>query len=170
MKQSNPIVSSPDCCSDGSIVAENVKKRLSRILVSILLPILIAGLVIVIFEVAHSQSSLKQELPHLLLSVNPTPAYVCKAHQGDIVMAEFTVLNTSSETVKLLGASSTCGCTTVEDNFPIELAPNAAQKIHVRVTTGPPESNGKFQKAVRLFVNNRGAVPLLIVAVEVSKS
>ena len=138
---------------------------LIRFSVWILLPFLIAGLVIIILPHAYLQSS-----PILLLSVAPTPAYVCKAHEGDLVVAEFTILNMSKETITLLGANSSCGCTTVQEEFPIEVVSGMKQKVHVQVSIGKPDANGRFKNALKLLVNRRGTVPLLIVEAEISKS
>ncbi len=117
-----------------------------------------------------SIAALVQGIPAPLLSVNPSPAFSGQAHQGNVILATFNVGNVTRDPVRLLGAESSCGCTVVLNDFPMELSPGATQRIEARVKVGQPGDNGKFIKTVQLLVNRGGNVPPLTIAVTVLKS
>jgi hypothetical protein len=104
-----------------------------------------------------------------LLSVDPAPAFSTEAREGETVSAEFDVRNVTGEPVKLLGATSTCGCTVVTSDFPVELPPDGHATVKVRMTVGSPDSAGRFAQSATLFVNREGAVPRLMIEVTVPK-
>lgn len=96
------------------------------------------------------------------LKVEPSPAYSCKAHPGDIVKASFTVYNESNNPVRLLGAQSSCFCT-VAHGLPQKLQPHGSATLGVWVTVGKPDESGKFTKSLKLITDNGETVPPLVV-------
>lgn len=129
-------------------------------------PLLAAGAVVTAVRMEPSLLPLILMRP-ALLAINPTPKLLTEARQGETVMAHFEVRNVSKQPVKLLGAKSSCGCTVVTSDFPVELDPGSAATIKVRMTVGVPNSDGRFVKEARLFVNRSGTVPPLIIVATV---
>jgi hypothetical protein len=102
-----------------------------------------------------------------LLSTELGPEFSGFARQGEVVQARFIVRNVSGESVRLLGAASSCGCTVVTNEFPIELAPGGATVVPVKMTVGRPDRNGRFSNSAILFTNREGMVPPLTIEVTV---
>ena len=97
------------------------------------------------------------------------PVQLFEARPGDTIFANFELRNVSGREVKVLGGTSNCGCTAVLNKFPIELGSGGTATMRVRVITGDGDPSGFFEKAVKLFVNQSGTVPLLEVKIHVLK-
>jgi hypothetical protein len=101
-----------------------------------------------------------------LASVEPT-RFSRAAREGETVVANFTVRNVSESPIRLVGAASSCGCTVIMTDFPVELPPGAVSVIPIRMTVGRPDGNGRFSKFATLLTNRRGTVPPLVVEANV---
>lgn len=96
-----------------------------------------------------------------LLEVTPSPAFACKARADELVKATYVVRNVTGREVNILGVRSSCTCATVGTEMPMKLAPGGEGRIELSVTVGDPGADGKFKKAVDLFVDSEGTVPPL---------
>ena len=105
-----------------------------------------------------------------LLSVGPSSTATFTAKQGDSVTAEFTLTNCSDAPVKLLGTNTTCGCTVVDNRFPIELQPGQSTVVLVQMKVGQPTTSGKFTQEATVLVNRAGMVPAMVLDATVSGS
>jgi hypothetical protein len=148
--------------------ATTTSSRIRRLLIAILPPVIVAVGFLAVLRVFSLQplAALVGAAPLQLLSVAPSK-FVCNARSGELAHASVTVRNLSSESVTLMGAQSSCGCTTVLDKFPVELRSRATTTVEADVHVGAPDANGEFVRQVNLYVNRGGAVPPLIVEVTV---
>jgi hypothetical protein len=101
-----------------------------------------------------------------LLSVDPSPKFVCSARQGDLITAMFRVTNPRKEPIKILGASTSCSCTVV-DGLPVSLPPGNFGMIRLRIKVGVPDNAGKFVTSTQLFTNCVGTSQPLVTEVTV---
>lgn len=84
------------------------------------------------------------------------------------VQTEFTMTNVGTETVAILSASTTCGCSKAE--YPTKpLAPGKSAKIKVRFN--PAGQHGEINRQIKLRIKSEGGksvrVPLKITGVVV---
>ncbi|MGB7068315.1 MAG: DUF1573 domain-containing protein [Pyrinomonadaceae bacterium] len=103
-----------------------------------------------------------------LVSIDPSPKATFQARVGDTVTAEFTIKNVSDQSLRLLGANTSCGCTVVATKFPTELSPGESTNLKVQMTIEKPESAGTFKQEANLLVNREGVVPPLVIEAAVS--
>jgi len=99
-----------------------------------------------------------------LLSVDPSPAFTCKARKGDVVKAVFKLENLQKRPITLLGAKTSCPCA-VAEGLPVTLAPGDSSKVSLLVKIGEFDGNGNFIKSAELMTNRDGTVPPLDVVV-----
>jgi hypothetical protein len=144
-------------------------RRTIRFIWAVTVPFLVAGVVVlgILLYGGRPLASIWTYGP--LLSLDPSPKYLCKAHQGDVIIARFTIHNISGEAINVLGAASNCGCTTVKTNFPFMLPPDGQAVIDVQVHVGPPDAEGLFTKQSVLYVDRSGAIPPFVVEATVIK-
>jgi hypothetical protein len=137
--------------------------RIAKLLTPIIAPVLLAAAIFVSLRLLSSRpiSALVAGIPELLRVDSPT--FRCSAHPGEIVAVEFSVQNETADAVKLLGANSSCGCTVVAEEFPIQLAPHDVAKIHVNIRIGSPDAAKQFVRTVDLLTNREGFIPTLTV-------
>lgn len=142
-----------------------------RYSVAVLSPLAIAA---VVCGVLWFTLSGPPSLPFLqgppLLSVDPSPSATFQARDGETVTAEFTVKNITDEPVRLLGANTSCGCTVVTTEFPMELAPGESATLLANMEVGEPNADGKYIQQANLLVNRAGTVPALVIEAVVSDS
>jgi hypothetical protein len=96
-----------------------------------------------------------------LVSIDPSPKFVCDARQGDTVTAPFKIRNVTHQSIILLGAKTSCGCT-VAEGLPLDLEPGASGTVNLQVKIGEQNMTGHFAKTVLLFNNRDGVVPPLV--------
>ncbi|MGB7160922.1 MAG: DUF1573 domain-containing protein [Tepidisphaeraceae bacterium] len=101
-----------------------------------------------------------------LVSIDPSPKVTFQAREGDTVTGNFIVKNVTDQPLRLLGANTSCGCTVVESNFPVELNAGASTVLKVQMHVEKPTSNGTFQQEAHLLMNREGMVPPLVIEAE----
>lgn len=99
-------------------------------------------------------------------SILASPSAKLEGEVGGIVVAEFIIRNTDEEPIRVLGASSSCGCV-VSEGLPMDLAPGDSGLLRFHVQVGEPDSTGYFRRSVHLFVNRDVYVPNLLVEIRV---
>jgi hypothetical protein len=133
---------------------------------SVLLVLLLTGVVVGMVRWAYPASLFAAFSPSKLLEIGPSPKQSFAAHPNEAVTAAFTVSNISPEAVTLLGANTSCACTVVMNDFPIELKPHESTKILMRIDVG---DHSTIQKA-NLLVDREGIVPQIIMEAKVANS
>src|SRR5438552_2826257 len=101
----------------------------------VLLPLLAAGVLFLVIREARVLGMMPGA-PSSALTVVPS-TFSCEAHQGETVTAVFTLKNISSRPVRVLGAETSCGCT-LPEGLPLELMPQGAGKLLVKMRVGTP--------------------------------
>jgi len=145
--------------------------RLRQYAVGILAPLAVATVFSGVLWLLASSGRLP--LPGLmrgpkLVSIDPSPKATFQAREGDTVTAKFTVRNITEQPLRLLGATTSCGCTVVATEFPIELRPGEPGTLTVQMHVGPPESDGTSRQEARLLTNRDGMVPPLVIEAAVA--
>jgi hypothetical protein len=64
----------------------------------------------------------------------------------------FTFTNVSRRTLKLLGASKSCSCTSFNTEFPVEVRPSEA--VDVKFALNIQAENDSFDEGVRVYTNS----------------
>jgi hypothetical protein len=137
-------------------------KRAIPLWIPIISPFLIAGAAAGIAHLFFSPSLSALMLGPQLVSIEPSPKFICTAHKGDVLLATFTIRNVKSQPITLLGATASCSCT-VAEGLPLKLDPGESGKVSLKITVGGFDETGKFTKSAQIFTNREGMVPPLIV-------
>jgi hypothetical protein len=101
-----------------------------------------------------------------LFSVDPSPIVKFAAREGETVAVEFTLKNITSRRVRVLGAKTSCDCTTLAQTFPMDFPPRSSQKIRVKVKV-PALAAGQLIEEMEPLVDGPGKVPTLVVDAEI---
>ena len=80
------------------------------------------------------------------------------AKRGDVVI-DLMGYNSNSQTISLLGASSSCGCSAIE-GLPIEIAPHTSSRFPIRISDAG--NGGVFDYRAKLFVSDGRQIPVKI--------
>jgi hypothetical protein len=145
--------------------------HLRRPALGVLSPLAIAAVICaVLWHVSSAKSvlmGLTQGVP--LISIDPSPKATFQARQGDTVKAKFMVRNITRQPLRLLGANTSCICTIVEQDLPMDLEPGESKSLTVQMRVGAPRSDGTFKQEAELLVNRAGKVPPLVIEAMVSQ-
>ncbi len=99
--------------------------------------------------------------PHEV-QILPSARIKVSAAPGEWVETPFTVENTGTESISLLGYRVTCGCT-VPSGLPATLAPGESVELPMRVQMIQLKEGETFQSNIYLTTNVAGMVPVVSV-------
>ena len=147
-------------------IAPQPAKHLKWLFAFLPIPLALAIFAVVRFTPLSDRVSRLVAAPYAApLSITPA-RFLAQGHAGDAVNASFTVTNTGTRPIKLLGVESSCGCNAA-DGLPTLLAPGAAGQVNLRVKLAAPTSDGRFSSSTSLLADCDGYVPPLVVDVNV---
>jgi hypothetical protein len=121
--------------------------------------VVLAGAILVVAHFIAPNLLANLTAPPKLLDIDP-PVYKCAAHAGETIQPVFSVRNVTDRDVKLLGAQTSCCCTTVNTKFPATLHPGETKQITLKANV-ESDAVGTFSRNAQLFVDRVGTVPTL---------
>jgi hypothetical protein len=151
-------------------VVSGARMPLRAVFLQIILSVVIAGSLFGLLRIFFPSTLAALTAPPKLVDIEPSSTFACTAHEGDVVLATFSIRNITNEKLKVLGVQTGCSCTSVQTKFPLELPAGGVGRIEMQLTVGRPAADGKFRRTAVLFVDREGIAPQVGLEATVERS